>query len=65
MIDLATLIWMTHPTATADAINAYDDGEELDEAVAELVTSLYIDDTFNEYSDEQLQAAATELIAEC
>ena len=64
MNDITALIWLTHPTATADAISAYNDGASLDEAAADLMAALYIDDTFNGYTDAELQAAATEAITE-
>lgn len=64
MKDLTALIWLTHPTATADAISEYNDGASLDEAAADLMAALYTDDTFNEYSEEQLTAAIAEMINE-
>lgn len=64
MNSLINLIWLTHPTALNDAIDAHQSGLELDEAAAEVVTALYTDDTFNEYSESELQAAIAEAISE-
>lgn len=64
MNEIISLIWLTHPTALNDAISAVEDGTDIDEAAAELVTALYTDDTFNEYSDDELQAAIAEAINE-
>lgn len=63
MDDIRLLIQMLHPTALADAISDYEDTGDLDECAANLVAGLYTDDTFNEYSANELQAAASELTA--
>lgn len=62
MRGIINLIRLTHPTALNDAINEYQEGMPIDEAVAKVIAALYTDDTFNEYSEEQLQTAITEII---
>lgn len=61
---LTHLIWLTHPQAMSDAINAVQDGMDIDDAAAEVITALYTDDTFNEYSEAELQAAVADVITE-
>ena len=65
MNTIISLLWLTHPTALNDAIADVQDGMDIDDAVAEVVTALYTDDTFNEYSEAELQAAIAETITEC
>lgn len=64
MQTIINLIWLTHPTALKDAITAYQDGANIGEAVEEVIAALYTDDTFNEYSEAELQSAISEAIAE-
>lgn len=64
MNELKNLIWLTHPTAMSDAISAVKDGQDIDEAALEVVTALYTDDTFNEYSENELQTAVAEVISD-
>ena len=64
MNEIATLIRLTHPTALNEAIEAVENGTDIDEAAADLMAALYTDDTFNDYSEEQLTAAIAEMINE-
>lgn len=64
MNELKNLIWLTHPTAMSDAISAVENGQDIDDAALEIVTVLYTDDTFNEYSEDELQAAVAEVISD-
>lgn len=66
MNKIISLIWLTHPAAFNDAITAAQCGD-LDDAETELstlITALLVDDTFNEYSEEQLTATIAEAINE-
>lgn len=59
-------MWLTHPAALNDAIIAAHEGSP-EEAAAELstlLTALMVDNTFNEYTEEQLTAAIAEAINE-
>lgn len=64
MSDITNLIWITHPTALNDAIMAaqYGTPEEAESEYAYLFGALLSDDTFSEYSQEELQAAIEEAI---
>lgn len=64
MNEIISLVWLTHPFAISNAIDAYQDGTPIDDAAAEVIAALYVDDTFNEYSDAQLQAAISEILSE-
>ena len=64
MNEIINLIQLTHTTALNEAIEAVENGTDIDEAAAELALKLYTDDTFNEYSEEQLTAAIAEMINE-
>lgn len=65
MNDIISLIWMTHPTALNDAIRASQESpEDAEAALGTLFTALLVDDTFNEYTEAELQAAIAEAIAE-
>ena len=64
MNEIATLIRLTHPTALNEAIEAVENGTDLDEAAADLMAALYTDDTFNDYTDTELQTAVAEVITE-
>ena len=64
MPQITALIWLTHPAALNTAINDYQAGADLDEAAADVAAALYTDDTFNEYTDAELQAAIAEAITE-
>ena len=59
---IISLIWLTHPAALNDAITTYQDGTTIDDACAEVLAALYTDDTFNEYTESELQAAICEVI---
>lgn len=66
MNEIISLIWLTHPTALNDVITAARE-ENPDDADAELSTllaALMVDDTFNDYTEEQLAAAIAEAINE-
>lgn len=66
MKEIISLMWLTHPTALNDAITAARE-ENPDDADAELSTllaALMVDDTFNDYTEEQLAAAIAEAINE-
>ena len=62
MNEITALIWLTHPAALNDAITAYQDGASLNDAAAEVMAALCTDDTFNEYTESELQAAICEEI---
>lgn len=62
--EIKRLIWLTHPTALNDAINDYQDGTDLDDVAADVAAALYTDDTFNEYTAADLEAAIAEAITE-
>lgn len=64
MNEIINLIRLTHPTALNEAIEAVENGTDIDEAAADLMAALYTDDTFNDYSEEQLTAAIAEMINE-
>ena len=64
MSQIINLIWLTHPAALNTAINDYQAGTDLDEAVDDVAAALYTDDTFNEYTAAELQAAIAEAITE-
>ena len=64
MNEIINLIRLTHPAALNEAIEAVENGTDIDEAAADLMAALYTDDTFNEYSEEQLTAAIAEMINE-
>lgn len=64
MNEIINLIRLTHPTALNEAIEAVENGTDIDEAAADIMAALYTDDTFNEYSEEQLTAAIAEMINE-
>lgn len=64
MNNIINLIWLTHPTALNDAIAAYQDGAAIDNTASDVIAALYTDDTFNEYSNAELQAAISEAITE-
>ena len=66
MNDLTNLIWLTHPTALNDAITAAQDGtpEDAENEFSFLFSLLLGDDTFNEYTAEELQAAIEEAVTE-
>lgn len=64
MSQITALIWLTHPAALNTAINDYQSGTDLDEAAADVAAALYTDDTFNEYTAAELQAAIAEAITE-
>ncbi len=65
MNDIATLVLLTHPAALEAARNAYQTGEmTLDDAAAEVVWATETDDTFNEYSGEEMYNAIADYINE-
>ena len=64
MNEIINLIRLTHPAALNEAIEAVENGTDLDETAADLMAVLYTDDTFNDYSEEQLTAAIAEMINE-
>ena len=64
MNEIINLIRLTHPTALNEAIEAVENGTDVYEAAADLMAALYTDDTFNDYSEEQLTAAIAEMINE-
>ena len=64
MSQIINLSWLTHPAALNTAINDYQAGADLDEAADDVAAALYTDDTFNEYTAAELQAAITEAITE-
>lgn len=64
MSQITALIWLTHPAALNTAINDYQAGTDLDEAADDVAAALYTDDTFNEYTAAELQAAIAEAITE-
>ncbi len=64
MSQITALIWLTHPAALNTAINDYQAGTDLDDAADDVAAALYTDDTFNEYTAAELQAAIAEAITE-
>ena len=48
MSQITALIWLTHPAALNTAINDYQAG-------ADVAAALYTDDTFNEYTDTEIE----------
>lgn len=68
---LTELIWMAHGMEMKDAIDAISmskwNSEEtfhdiVDIETSALIASIMVDGTFNEYSDEDIQAAIAEII---
>lgn len=64
MNTIITLILLTHPIAMSNAIDLYKEGASIDDAASEVITAIHTDDTFNEYSPAELQAAISEAITE-
>ena len=66
MNEIISLIWLTHPTALNDAITAAreESPEDADAELSTLLAALMVDDTFNDYTEEQLAAAIAEAINE-
>lgn len=64
MSQITALIWLTHPTALNTAINDYQAGTDLNDAADDVAAALHTDDTFNEYTAAELQAAIAEAITE-
>lgn len=66
MNEIINLIRLTHPQALNAAIFAAENGtiEEAEEAAAELLAALYIDDTFNQCTESELLAAISEATTE-
>lgn len=66
MNEIISLIWLTHPTALNDAITAAreESPEDAEAELSTLLTALLVDDTFNEYTENELQAAIAEAISE-
>lgn len=64
MNEIINLIRLTHPAALNEAIEAVENGTDIDEAAADLMAALYTDDTFNDYTDTELQTAVAEVITE-
>lgn len=66
MHNIINLIKLTHPAALNAAIFAAENetAEEAEAAADELLAALYLDDTFNEYTESELNAAIAEAINE-
>lgn len=66
MQEIINLIWLTHPQQMDYVMKATEehDQDSLDAELSTLMAALYVDDTFNEYSEEQLQQAVNEAINE-
>lgn len=64
MTQLKNLLQLTRPTLMADAASYLCDGWSVEDATESALTALYTDDTFNEYSETELQAAISEIITD-
>lgn len=66
MNEIINLIWLTHPTALNDAITvAHEESpEDAERECGFLFGQLLSDDTFNGYSESELEAAISEAISE-
>lgn len=65
MHEIKILIQLAHPGAVAALLDAAENyPEDLESAAGELLAALSLDDTFNEYTTDELTAAINELIAE-
>lgn len=66
MNEIITLMWLTHPTALDNALTAFreESPEEAENERDFLFWQLLNDDTFNGYSESELQAAISEAINE-
>lgn len=64
MNEIINLIRLTHNATLCDAIQDYWEGTPIDEATEEVISFLRYDDAFNEYSEDELQAAISEAITE-
>lgn len=64
-MDLVNLIRLTHGAGLNAAIEAsYESEESAEYEASMLMAALYVDDTFNEYTEAELQAAIAEAINE-
>lgn len=70
-MDLKELIWLTHGVELQNVLQSLEAGEwssrdEFEELVdfeaSTLMAAIYVDDTFSEYSEEQIQSAVLETI---
>lgn len=64
MKTLKHLIWMTHFRGINTVLTAICRGENGAPEVSALLSSLTADDTFNEYSEDELEVAINEIINE-
>lgn len=65
MNQIINLIWASHPRLLDDVITKHNlFPEEEEDAIADLIAALYIDDTFNSYTTEQLEDAIHEMLNE-
>lgn len=65
MNEIKILIQLTHPAAVAALLDAAENTpEELENAAGELLAALSLDDTFNEYSTDEITTAINELAAD-
>lgn len=73
IMKIEELIWLTHGMEMQNVIQSISDSEWssvddfmdiVDIETSTLLTSLYVDDTFNEYDEAQIQTAVLEIIEE-
>ena len=65
MNEIKILIQLTHPAAVVALLDAAENyPEDLESATGELLAALSLDDTFNEYTTDELTAAINELAAD-
>lgn len=72
-MEIKELIWLTHGMEMSDVIQSLEYAEWsseddfmdiVDVETSTLMVSIYVDDTFNEYNESQIQAAVMEIIEE-
>lgn len=64
-MDLVNLIRLTHGAGLNSVIEAsYESEESAEYEASMLMAALYVDDTFNEYTEAELQTAIAEAINE-